>query len=97
MHFLSSAGLCAAGVVVLGYGMSADWANAVLECAPTGSDNFAGNSSLETGLFNGTETKLQCPRIDSPGAKVAGELQLKKLNFYFMHARLCNFAFSNVI
>ncbi|KAL0178811.1 hypothetical protein M9458_024475, partial [Cirrhinus mrigala] len=70
-HFLSSAGLCAAGVAVLGYGMSTDWANAFLDCAPSGTDDFTGNSTLETGLFNGTETKLKCPRIDSPGKKVA--------------------------
>ncbi|KAF4106325.1 clarin-3 [Onychostoma macrolepis] len=69
-HFLSSAGLCAAGVVLLGYGMSTDWADAVLDCAPPGSELFNGTSSLKTGLFNGTETKIRCPRIDSPGKPV---------------------------
>ncbi|KAK2876107.1 hypothetical protein QQF64_005121 [Cirrhinus molitorella] len=78
-HFLSSAGLCAAGVIVLGYGMSAGWANAILECAPSDSENFNGSSTLETGLFNGSETKIRCPRIDSPGKTVTVFERLAKI------------------
>ncbi|XP_043109167.1 clarin-3 [Puntigrus tetrazona] len=77
-HFFSSAALCAAGVVVLGFGMSTDWADAVLDCAPPGGE-FDGTSSLTTGLFNGTETKIRCPRIDSPGKAVDVFTRLAKL------------------
>lgn len=84
-HFLSSSALCAAGVVILGFGMSTDWADAVLDCAPTGSEVFNGTSSLKTGLFNGTETKIRCPRIDSPGKTVSGKLQIRlQLIFYML-------------
>ncbi|XP_052426041.1 clarin-3 [Carassius gibelio] len=78
-HFLSSAGLCAAGVVLLAFGMSTDWADAVLDCGPPGTTEFNGTSSLETGLFNGTETKIRCPRIDSPGKQVIVFTRLAKV------------------
>ncbi|XP_073684678.1 clarin-3 [Garra rufa] len=77
-HFLSSAGLCAAGVVVLGYGMSTGWANAVLECGPDG-QNFNGSATLKTGLFNGSETKDKCPRIDATEKRLAVFERLAKI------------------
>uniref|UniRef100_A0A8C2KPR8 Clarin 3 n=1 Tax=Cyprinus carpio TaxID=7962 RepID=A0A8C2KPR8_CYPCA len=78
-HFLSSAALCTAGVAVLGFGMSTDWAEAVLDCAPIDSGEFSGSSSLQIGLFNGTETKIACPRIDKLGVKVPVFDRLAKL------------------
>uniref|UniRef100_A0A8C1XR90 Clarin 3 n=1 Tax=Cyprinus carpio TaxID=7962 RepID=A0A8C1XR90_CYPCA len=78
-HFLSSAALCTAGVAVLGFGMSTDWAEAVLDCAPIDSGEFSGSSSLQIGLFNGTETKISCPRIDKLGVKVPVFDRLAKL------------------
>lgn len=77
LHFLSSSFLCVAGVVLLGYGMSADWAEAEMECAPIESNDFNGSSSLKIGLFNGTESKISCPRISKLGEKVPGELQIR--------------------
>uniref|UniRef100_A0A672RBX9 Clarin-3-like n=1 Tax=Sinocyclocheilus grahami TaxID=75366 RepID=A0A672RBX9_SINGR len=73
-HFLSSAALCAAGVAVLGFGMSTNWAQANMDCAPIDSEEFSGSSSLQIGLFNGTETKIACPRIDKLGVNVPGKL-----------------------
>jgi len=58
LHFLSSSIICAAGVCILGYGMSADWASAEMSCAPSKNEAFNGSSSLEIGLFNGTENKI---------------------------------------
>ncbi|XP_077056400.1 clarin-3 [Siphateles boraxobius] len=79
MHFLSSSVICAAGVCLLGYGMSADWATAEMVCAPEGSEQFNGSSSLKIGLFNGTETKINCPRISKLGEKVPVFDRLGKL------------------
>ncbi|XP_039521302.1 clarin-3 [Pimephales promelas] len=67
LHFLSSSIICAAGVCILGYGMSADWASAEMSCAPSKNEAFNGSSSLEIGLFNGTENKINCPRISKLG------------------------------
>lgn len=64
--------------------MSTDWADAVLDCAPAGSTEFSGNSSLKIGLFNGTEIKIKCPRIDSPGNSVIGKLQIRLQLISFM-------------
>lgn len=73
VHFLSSAFFSAAGVAILGYGMSTDWAKSTMDCSPTTSDNFNGSSALEIGLFNGTEVKISCPRFDTLGIPVEGE------------------------
>ncbi|XP_016314050.1 clarin-3 [Sinocyclocheilus anshuiensis] len=78
-HFLSSAALCAAGVAVLGFGMSTNWAQAAMDCAPIDSEEFSGSSSLQIGLFNGTETKIACPRIDKLGVNVPVFERLGKL------------------
>lgn len=83
LHFLSSSLICAAGVCLLGYGMSADWATADMACGPIGSSEFNGSSSLKIGLFNGTETKITCPRISKLGVKVPGELQIR------LHLNIC--------
>ncbi|TRY99122.1 hypothetical protein DNTS_028330 [Danionella cerebrum] len=80
LHFLSSAFLCMAGVAVLGYGMSTDWASAVMDCAPPDSEVFTGSSSLKIGLFNGTESKKTCPRIDKLGLKVPVFARLSQLS-----------------
>ncbi|XP_056325554.1 clarin-3 [Danio aesculapii] len=80
LHFLSSAFLCGAGVAVLGYGMSTNWASARMECAPLDSKDFNGSSHLEIGLFNGTESKLKCPRIDKLGQNVQVFDRLAKLS-----------------
>jgi len=61
----------------LGYGMSADWASAEMSCAPSKNEAFNGSSSLEIGLFNGTENKINCPRISKLGDKVPGEHQIR--------------------
>lgn len=76
LHFLSSALLSAAGVAILGYGMSTDWAKSTLDCSPSTSDNFNGSSALEIGLFNGTEVKISCPRFDTLGIPVEGKLAI---------------------
>ncbi|XP_067286757.1 clarin-3 [Pseudorasbora parva] len=79
LHFLSTSFICAAGVVLLGYGMSTDWAKAEMACAPIDSEQFNGSSHLKIGLFNGTETKISCPRISKLGAKVPVFERLGKL------------------
>ncbi len=97
-HFLSSSALCAAGVVILGFGMSTDWADAILDCAPPGSEVFSGTSSLKTGLFNGTETKIRCPRIDSPGKTVSGKLQIRlQLIFYMLDYAILHYICLHII
>ncbi|KAK7122289.1 hypothetical protein R3I94_019421 [Phoxinus phoxinus] len=70
LHFLSSSLICAAGVCLLGFGMSTDWAAADMTCGPIETEEFNGSSSLEIGLFNGTEFKINCPRISKLGIKV---------------------------
>lgn len=92
LHFLSSSFLCAAGVVLLGYGMSADWAEADMQCAPMDSDDFNGSSSLKIGLFNGTESKISCPRISKFGEKVPGEFQIRlQLNVCMLYYAILHF------
>ncbi|XP_051958107.1 clarin-3-like [Xyrauchen texanus] len=70
LHFLSSACVSAAGVAVLGYGMSTNWADSTLSCAPISSDIFNGTAKLTIRLFNGTEEKNSCPRFDQFGESV---------------------------
>lgn len=77
LHFLSSACLSAAGVAILGYGMSTDWAKSTLVCSPTTSDIFDGSSVLEIGLFIGTEVKTSCPRFDTLNIPVEGKLVVR--------------------
>lgn len=79
LHFLSSALLSAVGVVILGYGMSTDWAKSTMDCSPTTSDIFNGSSALEIGLFNGTEVKISCPRFDTLGIPVEVFKRLAKM------------------
>ncbi|KAI7796898.1 clarin-3 [Triplophysa rosa] len=79
VHFLSSAFLSAAGVAILGYGMSTDWAKSTLDCSATTSDIFNGSSALEIGLFNGTEVKISCPRFDTLGIPVEVFKRLAKM------------------
>ncbi|XP_056114038.1 clarin-3 [Rhinichthys klamathensis goyatoka] len=71
LHFLSSCLICAAGVCLLGYGMSADWASAEMACAPSETEVFNGSSRLNIGLFDGIENKINCPRISKLGEKVS--------------------------
>ncbi|XP_048025716.1 clarin-3 [Megalobrama amblycephala] len=80
LHFLSSSFLCVGGVILLGYGMSTDWAEAEMECAPMDSNEFNGSSSLKIGLFNGTESKISCPRISKYNEKVPVFDRLAKLS-----------------
>ncbi len=95
VHFLTSSALCAAGVVVLGFGMSTDWADAVLDCGPAGGTEFNGTSSLKTGLFSGNETKIKCPRIDSTGKSVIGKLPIRlQLIFYMLHYAILHYMFT---
>ncbi|KAL7869561.1 hypothetical protein AOLI_G00135490 [Acnodon oligacanthus] len=65
LYFLSSALLSAGGVAILGYGMSTDWAHTTMSCAPLGSSDFNGSSTIQMGLFNGSEEKVSCPRFSS--------------------------------
>ncbi|XP_072523975.1 clarin-3 [Salminus brasiliensis] len=65
MYFLSSAILSAGGVAILGYGMSANWAQCTMVCAPLQSTQFNGSANIKMGLFNGTEVKVTCPRFGS--------------------------------
>ncbi|XDV44113.1 hypothetical protein PO909_012450 [Leuciscus waleckii] len=66
LHFLSSSLICAAGVGLLGYGMAAEWASADMACGPI-NEELNGSSSLTIGLFNGTEDRFNCPRINTLG------------------------------
>ncbi|XP_065118878.2 clarin-3 [Paramisgurnus dabryanus] len=78
-HFLSSALLSAAGVAVLGYGMSTDWATSTQDCSPTSSDFYNGTSKLRIGLFNGSEVKISCPFFDTLGLPVEVFNRLTKM------------------
>lgn len=80
LHFFSSSLICAAGVGLLGYGMSAEWASAKMACGPNNSE-FNGSSSLRIGLFSGTEDKINCPRFSKLGEEVAGEHQISMLDY----------------
>lgn len=92
LHFLSSSFLCVGGVILLGYGMSTDWAEAEMECAPMDSNEFKGSSSLKIGLFNGTESKISCPRISKYNEKVPGELQIRlQLNVCMLDCAILHF------
>ncbi|KAL6475652.1 hypothetical protein MHYP_G00166920 [Metynnis hypsauchen] len=76
MYFLSSAFLSAGGVAILGYGMSTDWAQTTMSCAPLGGSDFNGSSTIQMGLFNGSEEKVSCPRFSSEEAvKVFARLE----------------------
>ncbi|XP_036427974.1 clarin-3 [Colossoma macropomum] len=65
MYFLPSAVLSAGGLIILGYGMSTDWAHSTMSCTPLDSFDFNGSYTIQMGLFNGSENKLSCPRFNS--------------------------------
>ena len=65
LHFLSSALLCAAGVGILGYGISTDWVQSTLDCAPAGTEEYNGSAIVQMSLFNSTAKKKQCPGFNS--------------------------------
>ncbi|KAI4898922.1 hypothetical protein NFI96_015045 [Prochilodus magdalenae] len=65
LHFLSSALLCAAGVGILGYGISTDWVQSTLACAPAGTEEYNGSAIVQMTLFNSTAKKMQCPGFNS--------------------------------
>uniref|UniRef100_A0A4W4HMQ0 Clarin 3 n=1 Tax=Electrophorus electricus TaxID=8005 RepID=A0A4W4HMQ0_ELEEL len=64
LYFLSSALLSIGGVAILGYSMSADWAQSTLACFPQNGSMDGGSVTIQMGLFNGSEEKIACPRFD---------------------------------
>ncbi|XP_017556823.1 clarin-3 [Pygocentrus nattereri] len=68
IYFLCSAFFSTGGVAILGYGLSTDWAHTTMSCAPLGSSNFNGSSTIQMGLFNGSEEKVSCPWFSSEEA-----------------------------
>lgn len=61
IHFLSSALVTCIAVGVLGYGLTADWAKATMDCARTDTGFFNGTALVIYKFFNGDITRTFCP------------------------------------
>ncbi|KAK1794235.1 hypothetical protein P4O66_011128 [Electrophorus voltai] len=79
LYFLSSALLSIGGVAILGYGMSANWAQSTLACFPQNGSMDGGSVTIQMGLFNGSEEKIACPRFDFID-KVTGSILITLFN-----------------
>lgn len=60
IHFLCSTLVTAIAVGVLGYGLSADWAKATMDCARVDVGFFNETVLVVYNFFNGTITQTSC-------------------------------------
>lgn len=63
LFFISSALVTAISIGVLGYGMSAQWAELSVECAKGGSNIFNGSALITLDLFSGFLDRTFCPQF----------------------------------
>ncbi|KAF7667143.1 hypothetical protein LDENG_00076990 [Lucifuga dentata] len=63
IHFMSSALVTSISVAILGYGMSAKWAQISMDCGQRGSETFSGNAKITMDLFNGNLNRQSCPVV----------------------------------
>lgn len=61
IHYSSSALVTSIAVGVLGYGLSAEWAKADMDCARTDYGVFNGTALVIYKFFNGNITRTFCP------------------------------------
>ncbi|XP_010866978.1 clarin-3 [Esox lucius] len=61
LHFLGSAGVTAASVGVLGYGMSTQWAFSEMACSETAGNFTNGSATVQYQLFSGEIMRGSCP------------------------------------